>query len=89
MTDHRLLMVPDGVAGERIDAGLAKMFGLSRTRAAELIADGRVQMDSQAVMKSDRLVAGAVLGELASRRPFGDGEQGRTEKASSDQPGMA
>lgn len=61
MTDHRLLTVPEGVAGERIDAGLAKMFGFSRTRAAELIADGRVQMDSQAVLKSDRLVAGAVL----------------------------
>lgn len=61
MTDHRLLMVPDGVAGERVDAGLAKMFGFSRTRAAELIADGRVQMDSQAVVKSDRLLAGAVL----------------------------
>lgn len=61
MTDHRLLMIPDGVAGERIDAGLAKMFGFSRTRAAELIADGRVHMDAKAVAKSDRLVAGAML----------------------------
>ncbi|MGN6162684.1 MAG: RluA family pseudouridine synthase [Marmoricola sp.] len=61
MTDHRLLMVPEGVAGERVDAGLAKMFGLSRTRAAELIADGRVRLDSHAVAKSDRLIAGAML----------------------------
>ena len=28
-------------------------------------------------------------GELASKMPFGDGEQGRTEKASTDQPGIA
>jgi len=61
LASSHLLMVPDGVAGERVDAGLAKMFGLSRTRAAELIAAGRVHLDSQAVVKSDRLVAGAML----------------------------
>ena len=32
--------VPDGLDGERLDAALARMFGLSRTRAAELIATG-------------------------------------------------
>ena len=35
--DHRTLPVPDGLAGERVDAALAQMFGLSRTRAADLI----------------------------------------------------
>ena len=30
----------DGMAGERLDSALSRMFGLSRTRAAELIADG-------------------------------------------------
>ena len=61
MTEHRLMIVPEGVAGERVDAGLAKMFGFSRTRAAELIAEGRVQIDAQRVAKSDRLLPGTTL----------------------------
>jgi len=55
------MIVPEGVAGERVDAGLAKMFGFSRTRAAELIAEGRVQIDAQRVAKSDRLLPGTTL----------------------------
>ncbi len=35
--DFRSLQVPDGLAGERVDSAMASMFGLSRTRAAELI----------------------------------------------------
>src|SRR5919204_219963 len=40
MADHRSLPVPDGLDGERLDTALARMFGLSRTRAAEVIAAG-------------------------------------------------
>ena len=29
--DHRALMVPEGLAGERMDAAMARLFGLSRT----------------------------------------------------------
>ena len=61
MSDHRTLLVPEGVAGERLDAGLAKMFGLSRTRAAELIAQGLVSVDGAAGAKSDRLLPGSML----------------------------
>jgi len=57
----RALPVPDGLAGERVDAGLARLLGLSRTRAAELAADGAVRLDGQQVGKSDRLAAGAWL----------------------------
>ena len=32
--------MPEGLAGERVDAAMARMFGLSRTRAAELIGRG-------------------------------------------------
>ncbi|MFC4866057.1 MULTISPECIES: RluA family pseudouridine synthase [Streptomonospora] len=53
--------VPDGVEGERIDSAMARMFGLSRTRAAELIADGNVTVDGGAAAKSDRLEAGSWL----------------------------
>ncbi len=40
--DHRVLTVPEGLAGERVDAAMARLFGLSRTRAADLIAQGHV-----------------------------------------------
>jgi 23S rRNA pseudouridine1911/1915/1917 synthase len=57
----RSLPVPDGLAGERVDIGLARLFGLSRSRAAELAASGAVLLDGTVVGKSDRLVAGAWL----------------------------
>jgi 23S rRNA pseudouridine1911/1915/1917 synthase len=59
--DHRVLQVPEGLAGERVDAALARLFGLSRTRAAELIADGHVLVDGSGVGKSDRVLPGALL----------------------------
>lgn len=60
-SDHRTLPVPDGLAGERVDAAMAQMFGLSRTRAADLIAQGHVRVDGHEVGKSDRVLPGAVL----------------------------
>lgn len=57
----RSLPVPDGLAGERVDAGLARLLGLSRTRAAELAAEGAVRLDGREVGKSERLVAGSWL----------------------------
>ena len=42
MTDQRTMIVPEGLAGERVDAALARLFGLSRTRAADLAAGGSV-----------------------------------------------
>ncbi|MGQ0630185.1 MAG: RluA family pseudouridine synthase [Sporichthyaceae bacterium] len=61
MSDTRELPVPDGLAGERVDSGLARLFGLSRTRAAELAETGAVHVDGTRVGKSDRLHAGAWL----------------------------
>ena len=37
--DRRTLSVPEGLE-ERLDAALARMFGLSRSRAAQLVAAG-------------------------------------------------
>lgn len=59
--DHRALTIPDGLAGERVDAALAQLFGLSRTRAADLIADGHVQVDGGSVAKSHRVEPGTLL----------------------------
>ena len=60
-TEHRTVFVPDGLSGERVDAAMARMFGFSRTRAADLIAQGHVQVDGSHVGKSDRVVGGAML----------------------------
>ena len=57
MPEVRSLPVPDGLAGERVDAALARLLGLSRTRAAELATAGHVTLDGRALGKSDRLVA--------------------------------
>jgi len=61
VSDHRSLTIPDGLAGERVDAAISRLFGLSRTRAAELIGEGLVQLDGADVAKSDRVVPGATL----------------------------
>jgi 23S rRNA pseudouridine1911/1915/1917 synthase len=61
MPDLRSLPVPDGLAGERVDAALSRLLGLSRTRAAEIAATGGVRLDGRELGKSDRLVAGGWL----------------------------
>ena len=59
--DERRLAVPEGLDGERLDSALARMFGLSRSRAAELIGDGLVLLDGRPAAKSDRVLAGEPL----------------------------
>ncbi|MFI0416877.1 RluA family pseudouridine synthase [Spongiactinospora sp. 9N601] len=61
MSEQRSLPVPDGLAGERLDAAISRLFGLSRTRAAEMIGSGDVLVDGTAAAKSDRVHAGAWL----------------------------
>jgi 23S rRNA pseudouridine1911/1915/1917 synthase len=58
---ERFVLVPEGLDGERLDAALARMFGLSRARAAELIGAGQVLVDGQPAAKSDRVLAGSPL----------------------------
>ena len=59
--DQRRVPVPDGLDGERVDAALARMFGLSRTSAAELITGGQVLIGGRPAVKSDRVPAGEWL----------------------------
>ena len=61
MPDTRSMPVPDGLDGLRVDAGLARLLGLSRTVSAALAEAGDVTLDGHAVGKSDRLPAGAWL----------------------------
>ena len=61
MTERKVLSVPEGLAGERVDAALARLLGISRSRVADLIADGMVAIDGRTPQKSDRVKAGALL----------------------------
>lgn len=56
-----MLPVPESLIGERADAGLAKIMGLSRTVAADLLNQGLVQQNSKVISKSDRFLENAVL----------------------------
>lgn len=70
MNSSRTLMVPEGLAGERIDVGISRMLGLSRTRAAELVTNGGVLVDGQVPARSTRLEPGAmVYVELPDEKP--------------------
>lgn len=59
--EQRMMPVPDGLAGMRVDAGLSKLLGLSRTVVADLAAAGDITSEGKALGKSDRLVAGQWL----------------------------
>lgn len=59
--ERKVVHVPGGLAGERIDAAIARMFGLSRTKAADLVAAGNVQLDGVTPAKSERVEEGAFL----------------------------
>ena len=61
MAETRTLFVPDGLEGERVDAALARLFGVSRTKAADLAVAGDVQLNQHPAGKSDRVSAGDLL----------------------------
>jgi 23S rRNA pseudouridine1911/1915/1917 synthase len=53
--------LPEGLDGLRLDVALARMFGLSRTSAVELVDAGAVLVDGRPPMKSDRVTTGSWL----------------------------
>ena len=59
--EFRALPVPEGLEGMRVDAAIAKLFGVSRAVAAEMAAGGDVLVDGAAAQKSDRVASGAML----------------------------
>lgn len=58
---NKFLPVPDTLIGERIDNGLAKMLGISRTKAQELLQANAVMQNALPAGKSDRLLQDGVL----------------------------
>ena len=61
MTERRTLPVPEGLDGDRLDTALARLLGLSRTRAADLVDSGHVLLDGVAPARSERVSSGAWL----------------------------
>ncbi|MGI8651986.1 MAG: RluA family pseudouridine synthase [Geodermatophilaceae bacterium] len=61
MTELRALPVPEGLAGLRVDAALTRLFGVSRTTAAQLADAGDVRVEGRVRGKGDRLSAGSWL----------------------------
>ena len=55
-----ILLVPEGVDGDRIDAAAARMTGASRSRVVDLIAESKVLLDGVAVTKAFVPVAPAL-----------------------------
>ena len=60
-SSQRRVPVPEGLDGERLDAALARMFGLSRASAADLISTGQVLLGGRTAAKSERVPAGEWL----------------------------
>ncbi len=61
MNQPRLLPVPDGLEGLRLDVAISRMLGLSRTSAADLVDDGRVSLDGATVPRSTKVHGGSLL----------------------------
>src|SRR6266852_3259890 len=61
MAGPRRVAGPEGLDGERLDAALARMFGLSRATAADLVASGNVLVAGRTAAKSERVPAGEWL----------------------------
>jgi RNA-binding protein YlmH len=66
--EEELTMKTDTVASLRLDAVLSAAFGISRTKAAELITAGRVNLNFQECLRTDKEVA---MDSLLSVRGLG------------------
>lgn len=61
MTERRTLPVPEGLDGLRLDAAIARLFGLSRSAAADIADAGEASLDGVVRTRSDRVTGGAWL----------------------------
>lgn len=61
LVETRTTPVPDGLDGIRVDAGIARLFGFSRTQAAEIAEAGGVEQNGVPLGKADKLRVEAIL----------------------------
>lgn len=65
-----VFLVPEALAGQRVDVVASRVTGHSRSRVAELIAAGGVLLDGETVRRASRIVtAGAMLELVTDPRP--------------------
>lgn len=65
-----VFLVPDALAGQRVDVVASRVTGHSRSRVAELIAAGGMLLDGETVKRASRIVtAGAMLELVTDPRP--------------------
>jgi 23S rRNA pseudouridine1911/1915/1917 synthase len=57
----KVVLIPEGLDGERVDVAVARMLGLSRSKIIDLIQERRVLLDGVPVAKSDRARTGSML----------------------------
>ncbi len=57
----RSVLIPEGLAGERVDVAVSRLFGLSRTRAGQLVVDGLVLVNGRTASKSERVEPDSLL----------------------------
>ena len=84
MNSERAVSVPEGLEGERVDSAIARLFGLSRTRAADLVTGDHVRLGGTAPSKSARVHAGQLL-EVS----LPDAPTGSVQAAPEAVPGLA
>ncbi|GAA3617916.1 RluA family pseudouridine synthase [Marihabitans asiaticum] len=84
MPEVRNVLVPDGLAGERLDTAVARLFGVSRSKAADLAAEGKILLDGAAATKSERVHPGSHV-EISLPSP---GETPGLEVVAEPVPGM-
>jgi 23S rRNA pseudouridine1911/1915/1917 synthase len=82
---RRSVPIPEGLEGERLDAAISRLFGFSRTKAADLISQGAVLVDGNHLLKSERVTAGSVVDvDIPTLR----GEESDKDVADSVVPGL-
>nr|WP_255633154.1 RluA family pseudouridine synthase [Demequina sp. TTPB684] len=60
--------VPDALVGERADVAIARMLGMSRTKAADLLDGGGVSLEGSTVGRSDTVREGILAVDLPQPR---------------------
>jgi len=68
VSDTRYLPVPEALLGERADVALARMLGMSRTKAAELLDAGGVSLDGAPMGRSESMRAGILAVDIPQPR---------------------
>jgi 23S rRNA pseudouridine1911/1915/1917 synthase len=69
MRDQEPIVVPEALAGERLDRAVSLLTGWSRAEVQHLITDEEVLVGGQPALKSHRLVAGEIVELLGAPTP--------------------